>query len=888
MKATALRLLVVVLAALALVPACRRSSSGGRPFDIAGAGVDKGNPVLAPAPGYAGSDACASCHRGPFDDWLRTFHNLSMRETDREGAAGEAVVGDANGNGQDDFRDGLDLGTDLDFAVYGGNAPRLLFAAGEEYPHKVQVGAAVYDVWRTIGGNGLWHQRYLTRLSTGVYVLPVEYDEVEDDWKPYDPGTWYDGGNAPRFADVAAAAAGIDRGHSFDLNCAGCHATGFEIAFDGASGHYASGYEELTVGCEACHGPGQAHVDSLGNPGLILNPEGDLLDGSVNGILAADLVCGRCHVKGAGGIPAGGAHPTGYPWLTGNSTFPPGNTNLADYYEVTSDPADFWRYKDNYMGFGPSPGNPADDSFLAVRHAELQYPDFVAGVHGPRQPWSPTCFSCHDPHSRDVAHQIRGTIVENATTFTGVTTENNKLCLACHNGHGDWAGLTPADVQGIAGDTAPAAVVGAVVDHMKNRAAMPIDAGDYAPVSTGAGRCTLCHQVKTALAASYTADAAGNLVGDIHGHTFEVVWPNVTELTKGVAAAEGITNGCSSCHPTGPGDVAADAIAEWARDSGDADGTFHADAPANFQTGVANPERDGGVACVACHTTDGFIAIQVEGTSIHDLTGAGDAAARTAFVAEGRRRDKGITCEACHGKGPTGTFGAGDNPTRFPKGILCGKCHNNETVVFPDWTDHGEIVRHPQREMMLGADGGEVPGAPAYGDTAHTTLFGQDCTNCHYRSGSARAHDFEPTIPACQACHPGLASFNRLAGPGGLGADYDGDTVLEGIQDEVKGCLERLKDAILAAGLSDADVTITFDGEYFLIGRGGASPVAPDEANSDLLDPSADQEVLRGIFNYYWVEFDGSFGVHNARYALELVQQSWIEITGQAWPGVER
>jgi hypothetical protein len=875
-------LLPFVVLALCLA-GCGQGGTGHRPWGATDGGVDKGEPAIAAAPGHVGSETCQGCHSGIFAEWERTFHKLSVRRTGIAGATGEGVVADADANGRDDFRDGLDLSTDPDFAALGANAPELVFNGGAEFPHRVRIGGVNYEVWRTLGGNGLWQQRYLTRIGSTVFLLPIEYVEATRDWIPYEPEVFYDGA-APRFASLGAAEAGLDPAASFDLRCAGCHSTGLEVAFDGGSGQYVTGYEEVTIGCEACHGPGAAHAAGLGDPSLILNPS-DLLDGSTNGVLAADLVCGRCHVKGEGGIPPGGAHPTGYPWLTGSSTFPPGNTNLSDYYIVTNDPADWWRTKDNPMGFAPTPADPTDDTVLTARSGELTWPDLALGVHGPNNPWSPNCFDCHDPHSRAAPHQIRTEIRRDGLVFTGVTAENNKLCLVCHQGHGDFAALTATDVEGISDASAPAAVSGAVIDHMTDRAAMPMAAAAYDPAGAGAGRCVLCHQVKTAKSAAYGVDAAGHLTGDIHGHTFEVVWPNVSELTKPETGGAGITNGCSSCHPLAGSDDAAAAIAEWAVDA-DGDGTFHADLPRNFQNGVANPGRDGGVACVSCHTTEGFLAIQVHGTDPHALTGAGDAAARSEIVRESLRRDMGITCKACHGKGPDGTFAAGQNPLRLPKNLLCGNCHNNQTVVYDDYQTAGQLVRHPQREMLAGTAGAEVLGE-TYADTVHTVVMVGDCTPCHYDpTVPGSNHAFTPTVASCNVagCHGSLGSFNRTAF-----ADYDGDLVVEGIQDEFDGCLALLEAAILAKVPTAPDVTVTLSGSgEWLIGRGGATPVDPAAGNTWLLQPVQDGPQLRAMFNHYYVRYDASRGIHNARYALQLMQKSFEELTGSPWPGAVR
>ena len=864
MSRHALRACLLALFAGTLLAACG-GGSGSEPIVPAGPPrlVDTGRPEIAPASGFAGSATCRACHPAVFDDWAVTAHNTYVRTTDRPGPTGQAIVADANGNGTDDFRDGLDLATDPDFASYGANAPRLLYVAGDALPVKVRIGAVTFDVWRTVGGNGEWKQQYLTRIGRAVHVLPIQYDERSANRVPYRPEDWY-AGFVPRVTSAATAAATLDPADSWDLQCAGCHTTALQVKFEGDQ--YVTGYTDLTIGCESCHGPAQAHVNAGGDPALVLNPA-DLLDGSVAGVQAATMLCARCHVRGAGDVPTGGAHAAGYPWKTGGSTFPPGATDLDGYVTLTTSTTDLWRYKDNPLGFAPTPADPSDDTYLAARTNHAQANDLLAGPHAPDRPYDSNCFDCHDPHRREQGAQLRRTLTEGGVEFTGITAANNKLCLACHHGHGDFGAVTSADVQAIADAGAPAAVAEAVVDHMKNRAAMPVDASAYDPTGEGTGRCTDCHMVRTALSAAYTTDRAGNNVGDIHGHTFEPVWPNLSELTS-----PRITNSCNVCHPLPGGDRTGDIISEWATDADD-DGTFHADTPANFQNGVANPERDGGVACAACHTTDGFLAIQVENGDIHHLADPGSADARTGFVRTALAHDKGITCAACHGKRPGGDYATGENPLRFPVTELCGRCHNNETVRFEDYRDHGEIVRHPQQQMFLGVEGGQVPGV-TYENSPHTTFVGKACVGCHMNEARGGNHRFEVTVNQCQPCHPGAVTFDFP-----LGKDFDGDGTVEGVQTEFDGCLKRLEDAILAAPTSTGAV-VTWEDPYWLVDG--------EESNTAALNPNDDQPLIRAMFNHYWTRFDESRGVHNTAYAFRLIQSSWEKLTGSTWPGVKR
>jgi hypothetical protein len=54
---------------------------------------------------------------------------------------------------------------------------------------------------------------------------------------------------------------------NWNARCAECHATGFVKNYDARSRAYDSTQAEIGVGCEACHGPGEAHVAWAKAPG---------------------------------------------------------------------------------------------------------------------------------------------------------------------------------------------------------------------------------------------------------------------------------------------------------------------------------------------------------------------------------------------------------------------------------------------------------------------------------------------------------------------------------------------------------------------------------------------------------------------------------------------
>ena len=805
---------------------------------VAGTTIETGDPDGPPRDGYAGSNACGECHTEILNSWSRTAHNSAVRTWNRAGLSNLLFVNDANANGTDDFHDGLDLATTPAFAAYGANAPKLSFDASSPTPYRVTIGTLTYVVERTMGGNGLWAQRYLTRIGNGWYPLPFQFAEAGRKYTEFEPGDWYDAAHVPK--GIGASNADPDR--SFEAQCSGCHNTG-ELLSAAGSGGYSTGYVEMNIGCEQCHGPGGEHA-ATGDTRKIKNPA-NLLDHTAAGVVAANEICGRCHDKGKSVDPLpGSAAKAGFGFLAARGVSQAGD-KPSDFVNVTKDTAEFWGLKLN-----PLPSVPGDTS-VAARGYPLQNNDLELGTHAPHAGFVPNCFSCHDPHSNENAHQIRTLVDDGVPVVT--RTEDNSLCLACHAGIAPFGDTTKRDAALISSGTTPESVKTSVTNHMKD-VGMPVTTAQYDPAGTGVGRCSMCHMPLTATVGGPVPDKAGWQQGDFHSHRFRPVWPRASELY-------GVTNSCSVCHPTQPGDPVATIISQWAKPPATASQTaFHGATPPISQFNVPlNDHLDtsaaGGMQCIACHTADGFKRILVEGAPV--LQGAIDDIAKQAIA-----EDRGLTCDACHGKRADGLFyGTDRNPLRIEKAQLCSTCHNDRDVDFDAFRLRGVVVRHPQREMLAGDAGSAPPGIPDVAATYHTS-FQDGCVTCHFDPAVA-SHDFTPKVATCTSCHPGLNTFNRPAK-----ADYDGDSFVEGVQDEVKGLLFVLREALLA------DPQMSFAGGFFDYAGG-----------TDHALTGASDAQKRSVFNWYSVSDDRSFGVHNTARAVQLLQASYRELTGNNVPG---
>ncbi len=248
---------------------------------------------LEETPTVVGDEYCIACH-----SWAAITHEVKHRKALRKPQVknslidGKGVVADYDKNGVDDFLQGLDFNQMSSvFDPYKPNAPILGFANGR---YTITIGELTNWVVITQGGTGDWKQRYLVRVpvtGTGTgwtvdnYVSPVQYNEKTDGYVAYHPEHWWNPdtmepwfGPQPPVQDVAA------RGRSYSKRCIGCHTTGFRDPMkQNGNGEWIyrpfaatlvpPDYEEqypdydhdgiadiVNIGCEACHGPGSAHI----------------------------------------------------------------------------------------------------------------------------------------------------------------------------------------------------------------------------------------------------------------------------------------------------------------------------------------------------------------------------------------------------------------------------------------------------------------------------------------------------------------------------------------------------------------------------------------------------------------------------------------------------
>jgi hypothetical protein len=308
---------------------------------------------------------------------------------------------------------------------------------------------------------------------------------------------------------------------------------------------------------------------------------------------------------------------------------------------------------------------------------------------------------------------------------------------------------------------------------------------------------------------------------------------------------------CAQCHASEPYHVKG---VEWAN-------SLHSEA-------TRTPTGEGRGACVRCHSAMGFTDY---------VDGKPQNQHRTTYEA--------ISCAGCHdphnkdGLNPSmlrtvGPVTLMDNVTTIAnggKGQLCMNCHmtrRNATNYVETTAGSSQFGPHygPQGDMLAGAN------AITYGkvipSSAHREVVADTCVTCHLQEisashpafGQVGGHTFRPgwdggtpdnpaddvhLTGACVQCHGNITTFNLKR------QDYDGDGVIDGVQTEVKNLLARLARLLPPMGQPTVAITSAYT-----------------------------KQQLRAAYNYQFVYYDGSYGVHNVAYAVGLLKASIADLTG--------
>jgi predicted CXXCH cytochrome family protein len=348
-------------------------------------------------------------------------------------------------------------------------------------------------VARTVGSHR--YQQYLAKEGDTYWRLPVAWHVEERRWFPmtgaflFSDAADVDAPDRPRFGGGR-----FDRHVTrWNDNCVFCHNVAPNPGLDGA-GRFRTTTAELGVACEACHGPGAAHVAANADPLRRLwlrargAPDPTIVSPSrLTPARAAD-VCGRCHGQRL-------ADDVG-PFMAHGDPFVPGD-DLA----LTTAP--LWRDT-------PLAGD--RDAFAArfwadgtPRLTAYEYQGLLESRCA--QQGALTCTSCHGMHEGDPRGQLR-------TGLRGAAAD--RMCTGCHAALADPAAAARHTHHEAAGEGArcvgchmPRIVYGVLDIHRSHRIEIP----DPAKAARAArpDACTGCHVDETS---AWAATARARLWGE--------------------------------------------------------------------------------------------------------------------------------------------------------------------------------------------------------------------------------------------------------------------------------------------------------------------------------------------------------------------------------------
>ncbi len=215
---------------------CMRFAAALLTFALGACGDDPSSPSDASPGGYVGRATCAPCHEAADKAFAGSDHDLAM-----DVATETTVLGDFSGVTFEHH------GVTSRFFRRDGK-----FVVTTEGPDGAP---ADFEVAYVFGVRPL--QQYLVAFPGGRYqTLPLCWDV-----RPKDAGgqRWFHiyGDERIPAGDLLHWTRGAQ---NWNHMCAECHSTGLEKRWNGKLEAYETAWTEIDVSCEACHGPGTAHV----------------------------------------------------------------------------------------------------------------------------------------------------------------------------------------------------------------------------------------------------------------------------------------------------------------------------------------------------------------------------------------------------------------------------------------------------------------------------------------------------------------------------------------------------------------------------------------------------------------------------------------------------
>lgn len=392
-------------------------------------------PIVVSTDGYVGSQKCQSCHQHEHATWHDSYHRTMTQLP-----SSTSIVGDFDGVELETHGRKYRLGRDGETAWIEG-----------EWPDSS--GTVRRNVVLCTGSHH--RQVYWMTTTRGSVLDPFEFTWLipEQKWIPRDSG----------FVRPDKEAQVIETGR-WNKTCIVCHTTHGARHPDPAELDQST-VAEFGISCEACHGPGEIHVQHHTKPNRSYSKSDDPIKNPLNlSHVRTSEVCGRCHMKwhyeepdsvmtfrpgddlqkirtvDKTSLSYGSFWPDGMVRVAGREfsgliespCFQRGTMSCLSchtMHQAEDDPRSREEWKDDLL----KPQMRGNEACLNCHEEYRAEADLVAHTHHPASTEGSRCYNCHMPHTAmGLLKGVRNHQVSNPSVGEFLSTGRPNACNLCH------------------------------------------------------------------------------------------------------------------------------------------------------------------------------------------------------------------------------------------------------------------------------------------------------------------------------------------------------------------------------------------------------------------------------------------------------------------------
>ncbi len=369
-------------------------------------------PIVVHENGYVGSQSCRECHADEYTGWHASYHRTMTQV-----ATPESVIGDFNDVVLTLFGQEIRLTREGDKFFYEGPDPDW---TGPQSPHL----RIKRQIVQTTGSHHMQVYWYVFGKNRMLGSVPVTWLKEDARW------VWRESVFLrPRTNKI------VSETGRWNMLCLRCHTThpqtGLEWADQEASGrktveNFDTHVGEFGIACEACHGPGEQHVQ-WHESGKQHQDSQLVVPTQLNAQLSSQ-VCGQCH-----SVWDFNGEDAFYDWLKHGFQYRPGDELNNDMRTVVRSDSDSPMLKTQFAVIAKD-SKMWSDGMVRVSGREynglIESPCFNHADESKRM----SCLSCHTLHPDT---NDKAALASWADDQLGPGMRTNQACTQCHEDYRD-------------------------------------------------------------------------------------------------------------------------------------------------------------------------------------------------------------------------------------------------------------------------------------------------------------------------------------------------------------------------------------------------------------------------------------------------------------------